>query len=328
MKRLLISASLLTLLTLSLPACQKRGEGETEEVEHTIVVTSPVKKSVTITEKYVCVIHSSIHSEIEALEEGYLLEIHVKEGQAVKKGDPIFEVNPVIYKAELATDMAEAELAEIEYKNTLALYEKSVNGSTVVSAPQLAMAKAKLTRAQANVAKSKANLEFATVKAPFDGIIDRLLLQQGSLIDKGDILTTISNNAKMWVYFNVPEARYLEYMHNMIQEAKQAEENDEETAVEKDILLTEIPTAVKDAVMSRYPKSKLQGAVLITQGDEVEYDVKILTAENKKFQLKISKDGTKIEVSDSNQLKESQKIELQLADGSIYSETGKNDCRD
>ena len=55
-------------------------------------------------------------------------------------------------------------------------------------------------------------MNFARVKAPFDGIIDRLKQQQGSLVEKGDVLTTLSDNKVMWVYFNVTEKRYLEYM--------------------------------------------------------------------------------------------------------------------
>ncbi len=58
---------------------------------------------------------------------------------------------------------------------------------------------------------AKAELNFTDVKAPFDGIIDRLLQQKGSLVAEGDVLTTLSDNSLMWVYFNVPESRYLEY---------------------------------------------------------------------------------------------------------------------
>ena len=71
---------------------------------------------------------------------------------------------------------------------------------------------AKLAKAQAKVDLAKAELDFTNVKAPFDGIVDRLHEQQGSLVKEGDILTTLSDNSVMWVYFNVPEKRYLEYM--------------------------------------------------------------------------------------------------------------------
>ncbi|MCA8989802.1 MAG: efflux RND transporter periplasmic adaptor subunit, partial [Planctomycetaceae bacterium] len=48
-----------------------------------------------------------------------------------------------------------------------------------------------------------------------DGIVDRLMEQKGSLIEEGAILTTLSDNSTMWVYFNLPEARYLEYQAAM-----------------------------------------------------------------------------------------------------------------
>ena len=55
------------------------------------------------------------------------------------------------------------------------------------------------------------NNEAISLTAPFDGIVDRLPHQEGSLVQRGDPLTTLSDNAEMWVYFNVPEVRYLEY---------------------------------------------------------------------------------------------------------------------
>ena len=82
----------------------------------------------------------------------------------------------------------------------------------MVSQNEVALLEAKLAKAQAKVELAEAELNFTTVKAPFDGIVDRLHEQQGSLIKEGDILTTLSDNSVMWVYFNVPEARYLEYM--------------------------------------------------------------------------------------------------------------------
>src|SRR5262249_3575057 len=71
---------------------------------------------------------------------------------------------------------------------------------------------AKLARAQAKADLAEAELKFTDVTAPFDGIVDRQHEQLGSLIKEGDILTTLSDNSLMWVYFNVPEKEYLEYM--------------------------------------------------------------------------------------------------------------------
>ena len=82
----------------------------------------------------------------------------------------------------------------------------------MVSQQEVALFEAKLAKAKAKAKLAEAELNFTIVRAPFDGIIDRLHEQQGSLIKEGDILTTLSDNSVMWVYFNVPEARYLEYM--------------------------------------------------------------------------------------------------------------------
>jgi membrane fusion protein (multidrug efflux system) len=194
--------------SLLLPACHHANKAEEghEQEGHKIVVTTPISEDVVSTQQYVCQIHSRRHIEIRALETGYLNEIHIREGQAVKKGDVLFEMMPVLYKANLAKEQAEAQLAEIKYRNTSILTSKSV-----VSDQELALSGAELAKANAQVTKAKAELNFTALKAPFDGIIDRQLEQQGSLVEEGDILSTLSDNSVMWVYFNVPEARYLEY---------------------------------------------------------------------------------------------------------------------
>jgi len=206
MKLAAISIVIPALFLLFLPACQKV-EAQPAEEHHKIVVTSPVTKDVTSTEQYVCQIHSRRHIEVRALQRGYLEEIEVREGQAVKQGDSMFKIVPILYQAKLDSETAEADLAKIELNNTNTLFNQKV-----VAKPEVSLAQAKLAKAQANVKMARAELNFTDIAAPFDGIIDRLHNQHGSLIEEGDILTTLSDNDLMWVYFNVPEARYLEYM--------------------------------------------------------------------------------------------------------------------
>ena len=71
---------------------------EHHEEPRKVVVTSPKAMDVTITQPYVCQIHSQRHIEVQALDSGYLEEIAVREGQAVKKGDLMFKILPVLYK--------------------------------------------------------------------------------------------------------------------------------------------------------------------------------------------------------------------------------------
>ncbi|MCA8950530.1 MAG: efflux RND transporter periplasmic adaptor subunit [Planctomycetes bacterium] len=197
-------------LVLSFAACKhdaEASEHQEHEAAHTIVSTSPLVQDVEITHKYVCQIHSRRHIELRALERGYLEQVLVQEGQQVKEGDLMFKLLPAVYQARLHADQAELESAEIQLRNTEELFKQNVESDQAV-----ALARAEMEKAKANVEMAKAELSFTEIRAPFAGIIDRQFQQQGSLTEEGDVLTTMSDNSVMWVYFNVPEADYLDFM--------------------------------------------------------------------------------------------------------------------
>lgn len=200
-----------TLLPLSLCAligtvgCSSKAEEKKEE-QVRYAVTSPLAKDTTVNKDYVCQIHSIQHIELRALEKGYLQKIFVDEGQAVRQGQMMFQIMPVLYNAELQKSQAEANYVGIEYQNT-----KRLADSNIVSKNELALAKAKFDKAKAEVSLAQTHLQFTQIKAPFNGIMDHFQVRLGSLVNEGDLLTTLSDNSKMWVYFNVPEAEYLDY---------------------------------------------------------------------------------------------------------------------
>lgn len=181
-------------------------KAEEKKEELKLLVTSPLVKDTTITKEYVCQIHAIQHIEMRALERGYLKKIYVDEGQLVKSGQMMFQILPLQYQAEFQKAQAEANYAEIEYKNTKALAD-----SNIVSRNELALARAKYDKAKAEMDVAKVHLGFTEIKAPFDGIMDHFYVREGSLLAEGDLLTTLSDNSKMWVYFNVPESEYLNY---------------------------------------------------------------------------------------------------------------------
>ena len=185
-------------------SCGSHHEEKEEEIK--FLVTSALQKDTLITRNYVCQIHAIQHIEMRALEKGYLENIFVDEGQSVKKGQQMFKIMPLIYNAELQKAQAEASFTEIEYQNTKQLLEKNV-----VSPNELALAKAKWDKAKAEVSLAQTHLQFTDIRAPFDGIMDHFQVRLGSLINEGDLLTTLSDNSQMWIYFNVPEAEYLNY---------------------------------------------------------------------------------------------------------------------
>lgn len=193
-----------------LSACHHKEEAK-PEVAPKLEVTKPLRKDATIIREYVSQIHAFRHIEIRALEKGYVQNIFVDEGQTLNQGQPMFKIMPNLYQAELLKAKAEAHAVEIEYQNTKALAEKNI-----VSTNELALAKAKLDKADAEVKLADTHLGFTNINAPFSGIMDHLEVRNGSLVDEGDLLTTLSDISKMWVYFNVPESEYLNYkLHNV-----------------------------------------------------------------------------------------------------------------
>ena len=202
MNRIFILSGLFALASLA--SCKQKEE--TKEEETKFLVTSPLTMDTTITNEYVAQIKSIRNIELRAQEKGYLQNIYVDEGKFVRKGQLLFKIMPRMYEAELQKTKAEVSAAEIEVQNTQPLAEKNV-----VSKNELLMAQAKLAKAKAEMELAKVHLDFTEIRAPFDGLVDRLNLKLGSLVEEGELLTSLSDNSQMWVYFNVSEPEYLDF---------------------------------------------------------------------------------------------------------------------
>lgn len=206
MKRIIVFTGFAALVYLN--SCTSKKEEKKEENKFT--VTSPVQIDTSYTKEFVSQIRSVRNIEIRTQEKGYLQQIYVDEGQFVKAGQLLFRIMPKIYEAELQKAEAESKAAEIEWRNAKTLADKNV-----VSKTEQAMAQAKLEQAKAEVSLAKIHLSFTEIRAPFDGTIDRIPLKLGSLLEEGELLTSLSDNSQMFAYFNVSEPEYLDYQMNV-----------------------------------------------------------------------------------------------------------------
>lgn len=198
-------ALLISAFTLFYSAgCSPKKKEAEEPVKYT--ATSPLKVDTSFTKEYVAQIQSVKNIEIRAQEKGYLQSINVDEGRYVHAGQVLFKIVPTIYEAEYLKSQAAAKEAELELTNTKALSDKDI-----VSKSESAIAQAKLDEAKAEMQLAKLHLSLTEIKAPFDGVIDRIPLKLGSLVDEGALLTTLSDNKAVYAYFNVPESEYLTY---------------------------------------------------------------------------------------------------------------------
>ena len=206
MKRKVVFIGLIALL--SLVSCNSKKEEKEEAGKFT--VTNPVAIDTSFTKEYVSQIRSVRNIEIRTQEKGYLQNIYVDEGQYVNAGQILFRIMPKMYEAELLKAQSEAKAAEIELLNAKTLADKNI-----VSKSEQALAQAKLEQARAEVAMAKLHFSFTEIRAPFAGTIDRLPKKLGSLIEEGELLTSLSDNSKMFAYFNVSEPEYIDYQQNV-----------------------------------------------------------------------------------------------------------------
>lgn len=192
----------------------KSSKGEKDDTT-VYTVTTPEVATTSITKDYVANIQSQKNIEIRAQEQGILQDIYVDEGQAVKAGQPLFRIAIIGSAQEVAKSKAEAEQANIDLQNTSKLVSNNI-----VSRNAKRMAKAKLSAALADYNMARIHQQLAVIHAPFAGILGRIPNKRGSLIQNGDLLTNLSDNTNMFIYFNVSEPEYLDYQMHVAERSK------------------------------------------------------------------------------------------------------------
>jgi membrane fusion protein (multidrug efflux system) len=222
-QHILLGWALLIMAGISQTSCSSYGGQNSKQDTLQLPVITLTGKDTVLQSAYVADIQAIKNVEIRARVKGFLEGIYIDEGRPVKKGQLLFTINDDEYKTSLSKARAALQNAEATAKATQLEVERVqlLVDRHVVAPSELEVAKARLAADKANIEEARSSvtsaenhLSYTAVRAPYDGLIDRIPLKTGSLIDEGTLLTTLSDISAMYAYFSFPENEYLQYQRN------------------------------------------------------------------------------------------------------------------
>jgi membrane fusion protein (multidrug efflux system) len=186
-----------------------------------VEVAAVTQADVPIYHEWIGVLDGLVNAQIRAQVTGYLLTQNYHEGDPIKKGDSLFEIDPRPFKAALDQSkgllaQAEAKLGktELDVKRYAPLVkDKAISQEEYDDAVQANLeAKAAVVSARAQVEQAELNLGFTKIASPIEGIASIAKAQIGDLVGPASgELTTVSTIDPIKVYYNVTEQAYVSF---------------------------------------------------------------------------------------------------------------------
>ena len=184
-------------------------------VQTSYATLTVAKSDITVPLKYSATLKGTNDVTIRPQVSGQLMEVCIKEGQQVKKGQMLFRIDDRNAKLEL--EAAEANLlaalasessAKLEYESNKNLYEKGIVSKYMLENAEndYKRAIAATAQSQATVARARVNLGFCAITSPVAGVIGDVPVFAGDQVDPSTFLTLVSGNAQMYAEFSVNES--------------------------------------------------------------------------------------------------------------------------
>lgn len=215
----LLSMIVLAVSASLMSSCGNKQGGLPQSNEYPVITIQSTNSE--MSSSYPATIRGKQDIEIRPKISGFITKLCVDEGSVVRKGQVLFTIDNVQYRAVL--NQAEASLnsaksalatAELTYNNKKELYNQNIVGDFDLqsAANSYATAKATVAQAEAAVVSARDNLSYCNVTSPSDGVVGTIPYRVGSLVSSSMAtpLTVVSNIDEMYVYFSVNEKQILE----------------------------------------------------------------------------------------------------------------------
>lgn len=221
MKKLTIIRTMpcVLLAVMLFTACSEKKQQKHDTTQYQTMVVS--RKDMTLERSYSARLTGRQIVEVRPQVSGCITRILTGEGQAVRKGQTLFVIDQVPYRAALevavaARKSAEARLAtaRMNYENETQLQEGRVVSDVSVTTMRNALleAEAALAQAKAQEVNARNNLSYTEVKSPVSGVASMIPWHVGSLVSSNisEPLVTVADDSEVYVYFSISESQALD----------------------------------------------------------------------------------------------------------------------
>ena len=222
MKKLFLGVGILSIL-LTAPACKKNSAPQQAPLP--VEVVTVIEQEVNEWDEFTGRLEAVESVEIRPRVSGYITEIHFEAGAMIKKGDPLYVIDPRPYQADFDRAAAEVErmqaqlkLAQIELDRAKELRVKNTISGSEFDTKAAAYQGASAASAAAEAAKNSAglNLEFTQIKSPIDGRVSDARITLGNLVQPGagaeSVLTTVVSVDPIYAKLDADENALLKYI--------------------------------------------------------------------------------------------------------------------
>ena len=214
---------LIIFVVLCLPLLYSCGAPQQQETD-TAYKTLTIKSGDQILKTgYTATLRGRQNVEIRPQVSGIITEICINEGDAVHKGQTLFIIDQIPYKAALQTAIANVKSAEAKLATAKLTADSKAElyKEQVVSEFDLQTARNEQIAAEAALAQAKAqevnarnDLSYTEVKSPVDGVASMIPYRVGALVNSSitEPLVTVSDDSEVYAYFSMTENQILDFV--------------------------------------------------------------------------------------------------------------------
>ncbi|MDD3722306.1 MAG: efflux RND transporter periplasmic adaptor subunit [Lutibacter sp.] len=204
----ILKSTLAILLVVTVISCKNEKPQQQAKGPVTLNVQKIKKQDAIVYRQYSANLEGQQNVEIRPKVTGFIEKIYIDEGQIVKKGQLLFKLETAKLSQDALAEKAKVKAVQVEVYRLVPLVERNI-----ISNVQLETAKANLAQAKSNYNSIVANINYANITSPVNGVVGSLPYLEGSLvnIDIIEPLTTISDTKNMRAYFSMNEKELLDF---------------------------------------------------------------------------------------------------------------------